>query len=438
MSEGSRRRFLRTVPGALLALDLPRAHGAGILGVRVWPAPDYTRVTLELDESLKSSHFVATDPPRVVVDLEGVEIDAALREIVAKVQADDPYIATVRVAQNRAHVVRLVFDLKVPVLPQVFSLAPNGVYRHRLVLDLYPKTPIDPLAALIEQTRNSPAANAVPAPAAGTGTGDDPLAALIREREAALRMLAEPERPRPRGAEVSRLLTIAIDPGHGGEDPGAIGPNGTMEKDVVLNVALRLRETLQAEPGVRVLMTRDSDFFVPLATRVSKARAVSADLFVSVHADAFVQPHAKGSSVFVLSDRSASSLGARWLARRENSADLIGGVNLPAGNREVAKVLLDLSTTAQIKDSRKLAGAVLGELRGVGDLHSAQIEQAGFAVLRAPDVPSILIETAFISNPDEERKLRDPRYQAQLADAIFVGIRNYFRRNPPAARGPGA
>jgi len=438
MSEGSRRRFLRTVPGALLALDLPRAHGAGIVGVRIWPAPDYTRVTLELDEALKSSHFVASDPPRVVVDLEGVDIDAALREIVAKVQADDPYIATVRVAQNRAHVVRLVFDLKVPVSPQVFSLAPNGVYRHRLVLDLYPTRPIDPLAALIEQTRNSPAAIAVPTPPASTGPIDDPLASLIREREAALRMLAEPERPHARADRVSRLLTIAIDPGHGGEDPGAIGPNGTMEKDVVLNVALRLREKLQAEPGVRVLMTRDSDFFVPLATRVSKARAVSADLFVSVHADAFVLPHAKGSSVFVLSDRSASSLGARWLARRENSADLIGGVNLPAGNREVAKVLLDLSTTAQIKDSRKLAGSVLGELRSVGDLHSAQIEQAGFAVLRAPDVPSILIETAFISNPDEERKLRDPRYQAQLADAIFVGIKNYFRRNPPAARGPGA
>jgi N-acetylmuramoyl-L-alanine amidase len=436
MSEGSRRRFLRTVPGALLALDLPRAHGAGILGVRVWPAPDYTRVTLELDESLKSSHFVVTDPPRVVVDLEGLDIDAALREIVAKVQADDPYIATVRVAQNRARVVRLVFDLKVPVSPQVFALAPNGVYRHRLVLDLYPKTPIDPLAALIEQTRSGTGANTLPRPQ--TGTGDDPVASLIREREAALRMLAEPDRPRARGAEVSRLLTIAIDPGHGGEDPGAIGPNGTMEKDVVLNIALRLREKLRAEPGVRVLMTRDSDFFVPLATRVSKARAVSADLFVSIHADAFVLPHAKGSSVFVLSDSSASSLGARWLARRENSADLIGGVNLPAGNREVAKVLLDLSTTAQIKDSRKLAGSVLGELRGVGDLHSAQIEQAGFAVLRAPDVPSILIETAFISNPDEERKLRDPRYQAQLADAIFVGIRNYFRRNPPAARGPGA
>jgi N-acetylmuramoyl-L-alanine amidase len=428
------------VPGALLALDLPRAHGAGILGVRVWPAPDYTRVTLELDASLKSSHFVITDPPRLVVDLEGIDIDAALREIVAKVQADDPYIATVRVAQNRAHVVRLVFDLKVPVSPQVFALAPNGVYRHRLVLDLYPKTPIDPLAALIEQTRTSTTANAVPgfAAGAGAGAGDDSIASLIREREAALRMLAEPERPRTRGAAVSRLLTIAIDPGHGGEDPGAIGPNGTMEKDVVLNIALRLRERLQAEPGVRVLMTRDSDFFVPLATRVSKARAVSADLFVSVHADAVVLPHAKGSSVFVLSDRSASSLGARWLARRENSADLIGGVNLPAGNREVAKVLLDLSTTAQIKDSRKLAGSVLGELRGVGNLHSAQIEQAGFAVLRAPDVPSILIETAFISNPDEERKLRDPRYQAQLADAIFVGIRNYFRRNPPAARGPGA
>jgi N-acetylmuramoyl-L-alanine amidase len=231
------------------------------------------------------------------------------------------------------------------------------------------------------------------------------------------------------------MVTVAIDPGHGGEDPGAVGRYGTLENDVVLAVAFRLRDRITAEPNMRAFMTRDSDYFVPLATRVRKARAVSADLFVSVHADAFVLPHARGSSVFVLSDRSASSVGARWLASRENRADLIGGVNLPRRNREVARVLLDLSTTAQIRESKRLAGAVLGELRGIGQLHKIGVEEAAFAVLRAPDIPSILVETAFISNPDEERKLRDPRYQDKLADAIFAGIRKFFRRNPPAARG---
>ncbi|MCX7229883.1 MAG: N-acetylmuramoyl-L-alanine amidase [Burkholderiales bacterium] len=507
MPERGRRRFLSTVPGALLALDLPLAHGATIVGVRVWPAKDYTRVTLELDAPLKASHFTVADPPRLVVDLEGVEIDAQLRDLVAKVQANDPYIATVRVGQNRPKVTRLVFDLKAPVAPQVFALPPIAVYRHRLVLDLYPVEPPDPLAQLIGSERDatggtaaaagagssiaaSPegtaastasgaaatpgpsafassasasgpasgassaastaAAGGAPSSGAGAGAGagsaaraasapsaaralpgDDPLATLIRERDAAAR-------GKGGSPAVTRMVTIAIDPGHGGEDPGAVGRYGTLEKDVVLAVAFRLRERINAEPNMRAFLTRDSDFFVPLATRVSKARAVQADLFVSVHADAFVLPNARGSSVFVLSDRTASSVGARWLASRENRADLIGGVNLPKRNREVASVLLDLSTTAQIRESKRLATAVLGELRGIGDLHKPGVEQAAFAVLRAPDIPSILVETAFISNPDEERKLRNPRYQLQIADAIFAGIRNHFRRNPPLPRGQTA
>jgi N-acetylmuramoyl-L-alanine amidase len=505
--ERGRRRFLSTVPGALLALDLPLAHGATIVGVRVWPARDYTRVTLELDAPLKASHFTVADPPRLVVDLEGVEIDAQLRDLVAKVQANDPYIATVRVGQNRPKVTRLVFDLKAPVAPQVFALPPIAVYRHRLVLDLYPVEPPDPLAQLLGSERgaaggtaagggssiapspegtatsaasgvaaspgpsassasasgptsavssatssatSSAAAGGAPSSGAGAGSsgagagsasraspaaralpGDDPLATLIRERDAAARGKGGPP-------AVARMVTIAIDPGHGGEDPGAVGRYGTLEKDVVLAVAFRLRERINAEPNMRAFLTRDSDFFVPLATRVSKARAVQADLFVSVHADAFVLPNARGSSVFVLSDRTASSVGARWLASRENRADLIGGVNLPKRNREVASVLLDLSTTAQIRESKRLAAAVLGELRGIGDLHKPGVEQAAFAVLRAPDIPSILVETAFISNPDEERKLRNPRYQLQIADAIFAGIRNHFRRNPPLPRGQTA
>jgi N-acetylmuramoyl-L-alanine amidase len=508
MPERGRRRFLSAVPGALLALDLPLAYGATIVEVRVWPAKDYTRVTLELDAPLKASHFTVADPPRLVVDLEGIEIDAQLRDLVAKVQANDPYIATVRVGQNRPRVTRLVFDLKAPVAPQVFALPPIAVYRHRLVLDLYPIEPPDPLAQLIGSERSAargteaaagagasiapsseataappastasasasasapgrpsvasstsasapaPAASSAPSAAVASGTpsvaagavpgpqvapvspparalrGDDPLATLIRERDAAARGAG--------GAPAAtRMVTIAIDPGHGGEDPGAVGRYGTLEKDVVLAVAFRLRERINAEPNMRAFLTRDSDFFVPLATRVSKARAVQADLFVSVHADAFVLPNARGSSVFVLSDRTASSVGARWLASRENRADLIGGVNLPKRNREVASVLLDLSTTAQIRESRRLATAVLGELRGIGDLHKPGVEQAAFAVLRAPDIPSILVETAFISNPDEERKLRNPRYQVQIADAIFAGIRNHFRRNPPLPRGQTA
>lgn len=471
MPERGRRRFLTGVPGALLALELPLAHGATVVAVRVWPARDYTRVTLELDEPLRTSHFTVTDPPRLVVDIEGVDTDAALRDIVAKVQANDPYIASVRVGQNRPRVTRLVFDLKAPVAPQVFTLAPIAAYRHRLVLDLHPAQPPDPLAQLIEQTRGTAAeAVAAPPPGAAGGTGtvaqgatstaggaagaavdgppaaptasaaargrdapkgvDDPIAGLIRERDP-----SGAPRPSP-PPRVTRMITVAIDPGHGGEDPGAIGRYGTMEKDVVLAVAFRLRDRINAEPNMRAFMTRDSDFFVPLATRVSKARAVQADLFVSVHADAFVLPHARGSSVFVLSDSTASSVGARWLASRENRADLIGGVNLPRRNREVARVLLDLSTTAQIRDSKRLGAAVLGELRSVGDVHKPAVEQAAFAVLRAPDIPSILVETAFISNPDEERKLRNPRYQAQLADAIFAGIRRHFRRHPPGPRGP--
>jgi N-acetylmuramoyl-L-alanine amidase len=475
MPERGRRRFLKSVPGTLLALELPLAHGATVVAVRIWPAKDYTRVTLELDEPLKASHLLVPDPPRLVVDLEGVDTDPALKDLVAKVQANDPYIAAVRVGQNRPRVTRLVFDLKAPVAPQLFSLPPVAAYRHRLVLDLHPTVPVDPLAQLIEQTRGSPAgaaraqgdvpsppatvppgatpaappssggtpappsARSVPsapsprgggAPAATTGP-DDALAALIRERDPAPRRPGSP-------AVVTRLITVAIDPGHGGEDPGAIGKFGTMEKDVVLAVAFRLRERINAEPNMRAFMTRDSDFFVPLATRVAKARAVQADLFVSVHADAFVLPHARGSSVFVLSDSTASSVGARWLASRENRADLIGGVNLPKRSREVASVLLDLSTSAQIRESKRLGSSVLGELRAIGDLHKVSVEQAAFAVLKAPDIPSILVETAFISNPDEERKLRDPRYQARLADAIFSGIRKHFRRNPPGPRGTAA
>jgi N-acetylmuramoyl-L-alanine amidase len=411
----ARRHFLKSVSGAVLALDLPLAHGATILAVRVWPAQDYTRVTLELDQALSTRHFLVADPPRLVVDFEGIDLDSGLRDLIAKVQPDDPYIAAVRIGQNRPKVARVVFDLKTNINPQVFNLEPVAPYRNRLVVDLHPHDKPDPIAALIEQR----GAEAAPLPSPETVPEPAPMHAPTILRKPTVR----------------RMITIAIDPGHGGEDPGAIGVSGTREKDVVLAIAKKLRQRIDSEASMRAYMTRDSDFFVPLAQRVTKARAVSADLFISLHADAFVLPHARGSSVFVLSERGATSVGARWLANRENRSDLIGGVNLASQNHEVARLLVDLSTESQMRDSRKLGNAILGQLRTVGTLHKVAVEEASFAVLRAPDIPSILVETAFISNPEEERKLNDPRHQAKIADAIFSGIVRHFRRHPPGVRG---
>lgn len=371
-----------------------------MLAVRVWPAREYTRIALELDEALRHTELLVPDPPRLVVDLDGIELDAALRELVAKVRTDDPFIRQVRVGQFRPGVVRVVFDLKAEIAPQVFALAPAGSYGHRLVIDLYPAQPDDPLQALLQD---------------------------VREREERAARAVEPK-------AVTRLVTVAIDPGHGGEDPGAIGKGGTREKDVVLAIAQRLRERISREPNMRAFLTRDADYFVPLAVRVQKARRVQADLFVSIHADAFVRPDARGASVFVLSEGGASSSTARWLAERENQADLIGGLNLGRRNREVAQLLLQMSTDTQIRDSSNFARIVLGQLGTVGELHKPAVEQAGFAVLKAPDIPSVLVETAFISNPAEERRLADPDYQAKVAQAIHTGIRHYFIKYPPPAR----
>lgn len=401
------------------------AHGATLLGVRIWPAPDYTRVTLEHDAQLTFSHFLLTDgTPRVVVDIEGIDLTPQLKELVSKVDTDDPYIALVRIGQNRPRVVRLVIELKESVAPQVFSLEPVGPYQHRIVLDLYPTTPRDPLLALLNESNPT-------APVAERAT---PPAEPARNEPA-----REPRSPAKSGranTPMSRVLTVAIDAGHGGEDPGAIGRRGTREKHVTLAIARRLAGLIAKEPNLRVMLTRDGDFFVPLAARVAKARRVQADLFVSIHADAWIKPDARGSSVFALSERGATSTAAAWMARRENDADLIGGVNLGSHDVGIARVLLDLSTTAQINDSLRVGNAVLRELERVNRLHKPRVEQAGFAVLKAPDIPSILVETAFISNPEEELRLKDEDYQHSMAVALTKGIKQYFAMNPPTARTP--
>ena len=411
------------VAAARAAQDETRSVSA----LRIWPASEYTRLTIESSQPIVHAVMVVKDPERLVVDLENVDFSSLQRELAGKLKPDDPYIAAVRAGRFKAGVVRLVLDLKQEVNPQSFALAPVGEYGHRLVLDVYPLVAPDPLMILAQKNAadlplRTPALEPVlrlePLPPEGLAPTKELLAGSLKR---------PPDRLVP-----GRMVTIAIDAGHGGEDPGARGGRGTHEKTVTLMIARKLKEVIDAEPGMRAVLVRDGDYFVPLQGRVEKARRVKADLFVSIHADAFVKPHARGSSVFALSERGATSVAARWLAKRENDADLIGGVNIDIKDRHLAQTLLDLSQTATIQDSLKLGRAVLGELGGVNTLHKEQVEQAGFAVLKAPDIPSILVETAFISNPEEESRLASENYQQKIAKAILRGVRKYFSRNPPS------
>ncbi len=438
------------------------ASAATIVAVRVWPADDYTRVTLESDRPLAAKSFLATNPDRLVIDIDGLELSQGLRELLGKVKPDDPYIAAVRVGQNQPRVVRIVLDLKQAVAPQVFTIEPVAAYKNRLVLDLHPAQERDPLLELVrekEAAERAAAQSVQDALGEMIGRIDRPQTVASAAAAAADKAASAALPPAPRAsapavahappppttplkemapemsqAKLDRLIVIAIDPGHGGEDPGAIGPSGLKEKDVVLAIGLKLRDRLNSNPKIRVMMTRDADFFVPLPERVRKARRVQADLFISIHADAFITPKARGASVFALSTGAASSTAARWMANKENAADVIGGVNSKVVKDDgVLRAMLDMSTSAQVKDSLKLGGEVLGQIGKVGKLHKGSVEQAGFAVLKAPDVPSILVETAFISNPEEEAKLRDPDYQNDLVRALATGIARYFSKNPPLA-----
>lgn len=499
-----RRQVLRAgastlVVGLAASLSMPRlALASSVLGVRVWPARDYTRVTIESDQPLQTTQQLLQGPDRLVVDLNGLDLDQALRDLVSKITPNDPQIQTVRVGQFQPHVVRLVFDLKGSVKPQVFSLPPVGTYRYRLVLDLYPTVAPDPLMELLAETerkekrlndseRDKDALQQPPAPLAGpasppsaapsdnsdafferyaqntppgapgsnTSAGAGGGARKPSKPSAAPPTLAQRKNERgahpapnedgldggdtyaftaPKSGKTVRLLTVAIDPGHGGEDPGAIGSAGTYEKHVALDIAKKLRALIDAQPNMRAMMTRDADFFVPLNVRVQKARRVGADLFVSIHADAFTTPDAHGSSVFALSQHGASSAAARWMANKENSSDLIGGINVKTQDESVNRALFDMSTTAQIRDSLRYGSFVLKEVGEINKLHKGSVEQAGFAVLKAPDIPSILVETAFISNPEEETRLNDNGYRSEMANAILKGIKRYFAANPPLAK----
>lgn len=410
---GMTRRGLFRCAGAVLAMMVSpvgmAAGAARMVAARVWPAEEYTRVTLESAADVKFTSMVLRGPDRLVVDLQDVTLDTVLRSLPEKVLKDDPLVQRIRVGDFRPGVVRIVFDLKTEVKPQLFMLKPIANYGHRLVVDIYPANPPDPLLALIEKFSPTDAAEGGKgrdAPSSGKKGGKQPP------------------------ARAKRFYTIVVDAGHGGEDPGAIGARGTHEKQVALAIARILQKKIDARPDMRAVLTRKGDYFVPLHQRVALARRAKADLFVSVHADAFVRPDASGSSVYVLSERGASSTAAKWLAQKENDADLIGGVNIAAQDGHLARTLLDLSQTATINDSLKLGGAVLTELGGLNRLHKPKVEQAAFAVLRSPDIPSILVETAFISNPQEELRLKDRAYQEKMADAILRGIQAYLRNSP--------
>ena len=436
------RRIWRTalLLAATLLLSNWSWSATTISATRVWPAQDYTRITLESAAPLQFQLLALKNPDRLALDIDGINVNAALEELSNKIGGNDPYVKSVRVGRFKQGTVRLVFDLKADVKPEVFTLRPVAEYGHRLVLDIYPAQSTDPLITLLEKNQAAPAttaaAGAVVAPT--TTSTNKAIEAPPAPEAARPPTPANPPNaasnisPRPTRSE--RTLIVAIDAGHGGEDPGAKGRRGTYEKNITLAIARRLKEVIDREPNMRGVLTRDGDYFIPLQGRVQKARRLNADLFVSVHADSFIRPDARGSSVFALSEHGATSVAARWLAKKENEADLIGGVNLDVADPYLKQTLLDLSQTATINDSLKLARAVLDNLGRINTLHKGTVEQAGFAVLKSPDIPSILVETAFISNPAEEQKLTDDGYQQKLAEAIFSGIKNYFAKNPALSR----
>ncbi len=383
-----------------------------VTSTRVWPAEAYTRVTFESNHTFRYQTLSLKKPERLVLDIEDISLNTILKLLPTQILDNDPYIQQVRIGQYQKNVVRVVVDLKQEVNFNVFALAPAGQYQHRLVLDILPLK--DPVMAMIDKmdkelkTEPSPAVKPQP---------NKPV------------VTKKPEKPKKK-----RIITIAIDAGHGGEDPGAMGAKGSREKDITLAIAKKLKAKVDAQPNMRGVLTRKGDYFVSLGGRVVKARKLQADLFISIHADSFTKSSARGSSVFALSERGATSATARYLAKKENQSDLIGGVSLKDKDPILAKTLLDLSQAATINDSLKLGKAVLGYVGKVNRLHKKHVEQAGFAVLKSPDIPSILVETAFISNPEEERKLNSSKHQSKLADSILAGVKKYFAANPPLAR----
>ena len=379
---------------------------------RVWPSNEYTRFTIESTDYIKNDQSILKNPDRVVIDLKSIHINNSLKDLSKVDFKNNSSISGVRVAQYDPGTVRIVVDLRHESKIKIFSLKPFKSYGHRLVVDVYHEE--DEIAHLLKQLQ------------AKAGDDQKDNSQKVEDEKTNLTTKEESKEEQPKEAEQTKIV-VAIDAGHGGEDPGARGSSGTKEKDITLAIAKKLRDAINKEPNLQGVLIRDGDYFIPLAKRVAKARKLEADLFVSIHADAFTKKSVKGSSVFALSERGASSAFAKFIANKENESDLIGGVSIDDKHPVLAQTLLDLSLSATINDSMKLGRYVLDEMGKVNTLHKKYVEQAGFAVLKAPDIPSILVETAFISNPKEEKNLRSESFQIKLAESVVKGIKTYLK-----------
>lgn len=379
---------------------------------RVWPSNEYTRFTIESTEYIKNDQSILKNPDRVVIDLKSININNSLKDLSKVDFKDNSSISGVRVAQYDPGTVRIVVDLRHESKIKIFSLKPFKSYGHRLVVDVYHEE--DEIAHLLKQLQ------------AKADDDQKDNSQKVEDEKTNLTSKEESKEEQSKVAEKAKIV-VAIDAGHGGEDPGARGSSGTKEKDITLAIAKKLRDAINKEPNLQGVLIRDGDYFIPLAKRVAKARKLEADLFVSIHADAFTKKSVKGSSVFALSERGASSAFAKFIANKENESDLIGGVSIDDKHPVLAQTLLDLSLSATINDSMKLGRYVLDEMGKVNTLHKKYVEQAGFAVLKAPDIPSILVETAFISNPKEEKNLRSESFQIKLAESVVKGIKTYLK-----------
>jgi len=407
--------------------------GPRVLAVRAWPGRESTRVTIESDAELRFFVSSLANPDRTVVDISDVQADGSFQKALETLRNDTGVLSRARIGQYRPDTARLVLELKGRAEAAAFALAPVGPYRHRLVIDLTPVDADDPIAEFLARIleRESQLERAAAEADAASTRLPPVLPPALPARPAPAP--TPPSTPRPQPQRHVKPHVVVLDPGHGGEDPGAIGPAGTYEKDVVLAIAHATRQLLEQDPRVVVFMTREEDVFIPLAERVRKARSVNADVFISIHADAFTRPDVRGSSVFTLSERGASSAAAKWIADKENQSDLIGGVRLVGRDPMLAKMLLEMSQSITNADSLKLGRGLVTELKPVGKMHKGAVEHAGFAVLRAPDIPSALVETAFISNPEEELKLRSAPHQLKLAKAIRGGVRRFLATQPMRA-----
>ncbi|OCG27825.1 N-acetylmuramoyl-L-alanine amidase [Gilliamella sp. wkB108] len=374
---------------------------AQIVAVRVWPSSTYTRITLESNVNLSYKRTFLSNPERIAIDIDNLNLNPTLKTISSKVLSRDPYIKSIRVLQRDPKTVRIMIELKQDVQPNIFTLAPVAEFKDRLVIDLYPSKP--------------------------NSADDDPLLALLEEYKKGDLNKKQAEIKTPTNKKKNAPIIVMLDPGHGGEDPGAIGYKKTREKDIVLQIARRTYNLLKKEPQIKVYMTRNEDIFIPLKVRVAKARSLHADLFISIHADAFASRAVKGSSVFSLSTRGASSSAASYLAQTQNEADQIGGVSR-SGDKYLDNTILDLVQKTTLSNGVLLGTAILNRMKGVNKLHKPSIEKAGFAVLKAPDIPSVLVETAFISNIGEEQKLKTVSFQNQVSKAIVDGIKDYLKK----------